>query len=142
MSKSERRSDCPISGSLEMWGDKWSLLIIRDLMFYGKNTYGDFLKSDEKISTNILAARLLALEEAGIIEKRDHPDSKAKVWYQLTPKGIDLLPLVIEISVWAEKYSGIPADIKQMLDEMRKDKAGALRAKMLELQNSRKTALG
>lgn len=142
MSKSERRSECPISGSLEMWGDKWSLLVIRDLMFYGKNTYGDFLKSDEKISTNILAARLLALEEAGIIEKLDHPESKAKVWYQLTQKGIDLLPLVIEISLWAEKHVAIPPEIKHMLEEMKKDKEASLRTKMLELQAMRKTTLG
>lgn len=142
MSKSERRSECPISGSLEMWGDKWSLLIIRDLMFAKKNTYGDFLKSDEKISTNILAARLLALEEADIIEKRDHPDSKAKVWYQLTQKGIDLLPLMTEISLWAEKHIDIPHEIKHMLNEMKKDKESSLRAKMLELQAMNKTAQG
>lgn len=133
MPKSEHRSECPISGSLEIWGDKWSLLIIRDLMFAQKNTYGEFLKSDEKISTNILAARLLALEEAGIIEKLDHPSSKAKVWYQLTPKGIDLLPLIIEISLWAEKYSDIPNDIKLMLDAVKKDKEQALSAKKQEL---------
>ena len=140
MSKPEPRSECPISGSLDIWGDKWSLLIIRDLMFAKKNTYGEFLKSDEKISTNILAARLLALEEAGIVEKLDHPDSKAKIWYQLTPKGIDLLPLIVEISVWAEKYSVIPEDIQRMLDAMKKDKEGALRAKMLELTVMRKVA--
>jgi DNA-binding HxlR family transcriptional regulator len=138
MSKPEPRSECPISGSLDMWGDKWSLLIIRDLMFAQKNTYGEFLKSDEKISTNILAARLLALEEAGIVEKLDHPDSKAKIWYQLTPKGIDLLPLIVEISVWAAKYSAIPDGIQRMLDAMKKDKEGALRAKMDELTAMRK----
>ena len=142
MSKTEQRSMCPISGSLEMWGDKWSLLIIRDLMFYGKNTYGEFLKSDEKISTNILAARLLALEETGTIEKLDHPDSKAKVWYQLTPKGIDLLPLMVEISVWAGKYSVVPNDIQHMLDAMKNDKEGALRAKTIELQAARMTTIG
>lgn len=102
-------------------------------MFAQKNTYGDFLKSDEKISTNILAARLLALEEAGIVEKLEHPDSKAKVWYQLTPKGIDLLPLIVEISLWAEKYSVISNDQKIMLDAVKKNKEGALSAKMTEL---------
>jgi DNA-binding HxlR family transcriptional regulator len=138
MPKPQPRSECPISGSLDMWGDKWSLLIIRDLMFAQKNTYGEFLKSDEKISTNILAARLLALEEAGIVEKLDHPDSKAKIWYQLTPKGIDLLPLIVEISLWASKYSAIPDEIQRMLDAMKNDKQGALRAKMDELTAMRK----
>jgi DNA-binding HxlR family transcriptional regulator len=136
----EPRSDCPISGSLDMWGDKWSLLIIRDLMLAQKNTYGEFLKSDEKISTNILAARLLALEEAGIVEKLDHPDSKAKVWYQLTPKGIDLLPLIVEISLWAEKYSVIPKALQPMLEAVKKDKEGALSAKKLELLTMRNVA--
>lgn len=129
----EPRSDCPISGSLDMWGDKWSLLIVRDLMLAQKNTYGEFLKSDEKISTNILAARLLALEEAGIVEKLDHPDSKAKVWYQLTPKGVDLLPLIVEISLWAEKYLTIPKALQPMLEAVKKDKEGVLSAKKLEL---------
>ena len=88
----KKRSDCPISCSLDVWGDKWSLLIIRDLMFKKECTYGDFLKSDEKIATNILASRLQTMEENGVIKKLEHPDSKAKVLYKLTEKGIDLLP--------------------------------------------------
>lgn len=69
MATTKKRSECPISCSLDVWGDKWSLLIIRDLMMLKQCTYGDFLKSDEKIATNILAARLLMLEENGIISK-------------------------------------------------------------------------
>src|SRR5215203_825322 len=100
----KKRSDCPVSCSLDIWGDKWSLLIIRDLMFAKECTYGDFLKSSERIATNILASRLQVLEENKIIEKLPHPDSKAKVLYRLTRKGIDLLPLLVEINLWAEKY--------------------------------------
>ncbi|MDP4203513.1 MAG: helix-turn-helix domain-containing protein [Bacteroidota bacterium] len=122
MTDSKKRSDCPISCSLEIWGDKWSLLIVRDLMFAKQCTYGDFLKSDEKIATNILASRLQTLEENGIITKSVHPDSKAKVLYKLTQKGIDLLPLMIEINLWAEKYYDLPADRKAMLKEVKKDK--------------------
>ena len=122
MLKSKKRSDCPVSSSLDIWGDKWSLLIIRDLMFAKECTYGDFLKAPEKIATNILAARLQNLEENEIIEKLDHPESKAKVLYRLTQKGIDLLPLMIEINLWAEKYFPIPADRKAMLKEVKKDK--------------------
>lgn len=133
MPKTTHRSDCPISYSLEIWGDKWSLLIIRDLMFAHKNTYGEFLQSAEKISTNILATRLLALEEAGIIEKRPHPDSKAKVWYQLTPKGIDLMPLVLEISLWAEKFYEVPTEISTMLVLVKQDKERFVREKSAEL---------
>ncbi|OBW41197.1 HTH-type transcriptional regulator YodB [Chryseobacterium sp. MOF25P] len=134
MSNSKKRSDCPISSSLDVWGDKWSLLIVRDLMFAKQCTYGEFLKSDEKIATNILASRLLMLEENGIISKQDHPDSKAKVLYKLTEKGIDLLPLLIEINLWAEKYSEIPEIQKMILNEVKKDKAGFIEEKIEELK--------
>ena len=88
MKKITKRSNCPLSSSLDIFGDKWSLLIIRDMMFYKKSTYGDFLKSDEKIATNILATRLQGLEENKLIEKLEHPDSKAKVLYVLTHKRL------------------------------------------------------
>src|SRR5215207_2989331 len=128
MNKSKKRSDCPISTSLDIWGDKWSLLIIRDLMFAQQCTYGDFLKAPAGIATNILASRLQALEENKIIEKLDHPESKAKVLYRLTKKGIDLLPIMIEINLWAEKYFSIPADRKAMLKEVKKDKAAFIKS--------------
>src|SRR3982750_12919 len=138
MRQIKKRSDCPVSCSLDIWGDRWSLLIIRDLMFAKECTYGDFLKSPEGISTNILAARLKVLEENKIIKKSDHPDSKAKVLYRLTRKGIDLLPIMIEINLWAEKYfSFIPADRKAMLKEVKKDKVGFIKemSKRLESVN-------
>jgi DNA-binding HxlR family transcriptional regulator len=128
MKKAKKRSDCPVSCSLDVWGDKWSLLIVRDLMFATECTYGDFLKSAEGIATNILASRLQVLEENKIIQRSDHPDSKAKVLYRLTRKGIDLLPIMIEINLWAEKYFTIPADRKAMLKEVKKDKAGFIRS--------------
>lgn len=133
MNKMKKRSDCPVSNSLDIWGDKWSLLIIRDLMYAKECTYGDFLKAPERIATNILASRLQALEENKIIEKLDHPDSKAKVLYRLTRKGIDLLPVMIEINLWAEKYFTIPEDRKAMLKEAKKDKAGFIKAAMKAL---------
>ncbi|SKC62212.1 winged helix-turn-helix transcriptional regulator [Ohtaekwangia koreensis] len=136
MAKSKKRSDCPVSCSLDVWGDKWSLLIIRDLMTAKQCTYGDFLKSPEGIATNILASRLQALEENKIIEKLDHPDSKAKVLYKLTRKGIDLLPIMIEINVWAEKYFTIPEDRKQLLKEVKKDKPGFVKAFTKELEKA------
>jgi DNA-binding HxlR family transcriptional regulator len=137
MKKLKKRSDCPVSCSLDIWGDKWSLLIVRDLMFAKECTYGDFLKSPEGIATNILASRLETLEENKIIEKLDHPDSKAKVLYRLTRKGIDLLPIMIEINLWAEKYFTIPDDRKAMLKEVKKDKAGFIKAGIKELESSK-----
>ena len=134
MNKARKRSDCPVSCSLDIWGDKWSLLIIRDLMFSKECTYGDFLKAPEGIATNILASRLQALEENEIIEKLDHPESKAKVLYRLTRKGIDLLPVMIEINLWAEKYFPIPADRKAMLREVKKDKTAFIKSMTKELR--------
>jgi len=125
----QRRSECPISSGLDIWGDKWSLLIIRDLMFFNKRTYGDFLKSGEKIATNILASRLQMLETNGMILKEEHPDSKAKVLYKLTQKGFDLLPVMIEINLWAEKYFTLPDDQKAMLVEVKKDKEHFIKEK-------------
>jgi DNA-binding HxlR family transcriptional regulator len=135
MKKAKKRSDCPVSCSLDIWGDKWSLLIVRDLMFAKECTYGDFLKSAEGIATNILASRLETLEENKIIEKLSHPDSKAKVLYRLTRKGIDLLPVMLEINLWAEKYFTIPDDRKTMLKEMKKDRAGFIKAGIKELES-------
>jgi len=129
----KKRSDCPISCSLDIWGDKWSLLIIRDLMFSKECTYGDFLKSDEKIATNILASRLQMLETHEIITKQDHPDSKAKVLYKLTRKGVDLLPLMIEINLWADKYFALPTERRAMLEEVKKDKDAFIRDKTIDL---------
>lgn len=131
--KKLKRSDCPISCSLDIWGDKWSLLIVRDLMFFKKSTYGDFLRSNEKIATNILASRLQSLEENGIIERSEHPDSKAKVLYRLTRKGIDLLPIFVEIHLWAEKYFKLPEEIKATIKEAKKDKDLYIRSLQKEL---------
>ena len=99
-------------------------------------TYGYFLKSDEKIATNILASRLQTLEENKIIIKSDHPDSKAKVLYKLTQKGIDLLPMMIEINLWAEKYFTIPAARKAMLKEVKKDKEKFIKTATKDLKNT------
>ena len=136
MKEIKKRSDCPVSCSLDIWGDKWSLLIVRDLMFNKQCTYGDFMKADEKIATNILASRLQTLEENGIISKSDHPDSKAKVLYKLTQKGIDLVPLLIEINLWAEKYYDVPADRKAMLKEVKKDKQKFIETAIKDLKKS------
>src|SRR6185295_18508291 len=100
-----RRSACAISLALENIGDKWSLLILRDLMFTDKRTYGELQSSDESIATNILAARLLSLEASGLIRKADDPTNGRRKLYFLTEKGIDLLPVIIELRQWMEKHA-------------------------------------
>lgn len=134
MESRKKRSECPISCSLDIFGDKWSLLIIRDMMFFNKSTYGDFLKSAEGIATNILASRLQSLEENQLIEKLEHPDSKAKVLYKLTQKSIDLLPIIVEIHLWAEKYFVIPAELKSVLKEAKKGKDEFIKATTRQLK--------
>jgi DNA-binding HxlR family transcriptional regulator len=136
MKEYKKRSECPVSCSLDIWGDKWSLLIIRDLMFAKQCTYGDFLKSGEKIATNILASRLQTLEENGLITKSDHPDSKAKVLYKLSQKGIDLLPIMVEINLWADTYFSLSADRKAQLDEIKKDKEKFIQSAKEELKSA------
>ena len=139
----KKRSECPLSCALDIFGDKWSLLIIRDLMFDNKCTYNDFLKSQEGIATNILASRLKELEENGIIEKSAHPDSKAKNLYRLTSKGIDILPILIEVYIWSDKYFTIPADIKVVIQEAKKDKEkfeNQIRSKLTTLLEMQKAS--
>ena len=128
------RSNCPVSNSLDVLGDKWSLLIVRDLLHSKEMTYGDFLKSEEKIATNILASRLQMLEENGIVSKFPHPESKAKVLYKLTVKGIDLLPVIIEMSVWFDKYYDLIPERKTALKAMTKDKAGFIKTTVQQLK--------
>ncbi len=99
------RSDCPLNFGLEIFGDKWTLLIIRDLMFFGKRYYGEFLESEEGISTNILADRLAMLEKQKIVVKKKSSAHKQKYIYSLTQKGIDLLPVIIAIGLWSDQYA-------------------------------------
>ncbi|HEY4655289.1 MAG TPA: helix-turn-helix domain-containing protein, partial [Cyclobacteriaceae bacterium] len=91
------RSQCPISTALDIFGDKWTLLVIRDLLFNQKKTYGEFLDSEERIATNILSDRLSLLERTGIVSKQKHPYHGLKIVYSLTQKGIDLIPVLVEI---------------------------------------------
>jgi DNA-binding HxlR family transcriptional regulator len=99
-----RRSDCPINFALETFGDTWSLLIIRDIVYFGKQTYGEFLASDEGIATNILANRLARLEQQGILTKLPHPTDVRKERYVLTEKGLDLIPILVEMANWSAEY--------------------------------------
>ncbi|HEV2438532.1 MAG TPA: helix-turn-helix domain-containing protein [bacterium] len=98
------RSHCPISLALEVVGDRWSLLILRDLIMREKRRYQEFLGSEEGISTNILADRLARLEQRGLITKSDDPDDKRQFRYSPTQKALDLLPVIYEMGRWSAKY--------------------------------------
>ena len=118
----KRRSGCPLNASVEMLGDRWSLLIIRDMMLRGSKTYKEFLEGFEGIATNILAERLRRLRAYGIIEAQKDSDDARKVIYILTQKGIDLAPVMTELVLWAAAHDETENPI--LVRAMRKDKLG------------------
>jgi DNA-binding HxlR family transcriptional regulator len=115
------RSKCPINLLLEVVGDSWSLLIIRDLMFKGRSTYKAFLGAEEKIATNILADRLSKLETSGLISKGNDPEDARKFIYRLTEKGADLAPVLVEMMLWSNKYN-LTDTPKDILASMQKNR--------------------
>ena len=117
-----RRSGCPISIALELLGDAWSLLIVRDLMFKGRRTFNEFLAGGEGIATNILAVRLRRLEASGIVEKHADPADRRRSLYRLTHKGICLAPVLVELVVWSathETTEASPEVVRQMREHRR-----------------------
>ena len=125
----KRRSGCPLNASVEMLGDRWSLLIIRDMMLRGFRSYKEFLESYEGIATNILADRLRKLEAYGIIAAEQDPSDGRKLIYLLTAKGLDLAPVLTEMVLWAAAHERtenqalvrlMQKDKKQFLAEVRK----------------------
>jgi DNA-binding HxlR family transcriptional regulator len=130
----KKRSDCPISCSLDVIGDKWSLLIIRDVMLRGKMSYSEFLHSEEGIATNILVSRLTILEEQEILVREVAPTNKSKYMYSLTQKGADLMPIIIELMDWGAKYNkNCPR--KELGQKIKKDKAAVVRELSEALKN-------
>ncbi|OLB19606.1 MAG: hypothetical protein AUI12_18185 [Acidobacteria bacterium 13_2_20CM_2_57_6] len=118
----KRRSRCPLNASVEILGDRWSLLIIRDMMLRGFRTYKEFLDSYEGIATNILADRLRKLIAHGIITTQRNPSDGRKVIYSLTPKGIDLAPVLTEMVLWAAAHedTGNQALVRQIQQDKEK----------------------
>ena len=122
----KRRSGCPLNASVEMLGDRWSLLIIRDMMLRGFRSYKEFLESYEGIATNILADRLRRLEAYGIIGTERDPSDGRKVVYKLTAKGIDLAPVMAEMVLWAAAHE--ETGNEALVKELQKDKQGFIAA--------------
>ena len=120
------RSHCPTNYALEHFGDKWSLLIIRDLMFKGKRHYNEFFESEERVSTSVLGDKLKGLEESGIIRRGVDRVKKSRIRYSLTDKGIALLPLMIEMIIWSGTFDSETAAERGFLDRARVDKLSLL----------------
>jgi DNA-binding HxlR family transcriptional regulator len=112
-----RRSGCPISTALDVLGDRWSLLVVRDLLFKGLRTFGEFAAAGEGVATNVLAERLRRLQTEGIVVRAPDADDARRVVYRLTPKGLDLAPVLVELVLWAAKHERTdapPAVVRRM----------------------------
>jgi DNA-binding HxlR family transcriptional regulator len=115
------RSPCVIGNLLDIVGDRWTLLLVRDLLFFGKHEYKDFLSSPEGIATNILSDRLKRLLSSGIIEESLHPTNKSRKLYYLTAKGKALLPILIEMLRWGSVYFPASGSMKPVFDRVERD---------------------
>jgi DNA-binding HxlR family transcriptional regulator len=122
--RTERRSDCPVNFALQTFGDAWSLLVIRDLMFTDRNSYTDFLNAEEGMATNVLATRLQQLQARGLIRRRGTGRGAP---YALTEKGLDLLPVMLELVSWSAKHDRRTAAPKAFVARIRKDREGLIR---------------
>lgn len=122
----DHRSECPIAYGLDFFGDRWSLLIVRDIAIYGRRHYGQFEAAGEGIATNILASRLKQLVEDGIVEKLRDPEHGSRRIYRLTEKGIDLLPMVVEIIRWSAKHDPDSPVTEEYLRRAMQDREGLL----------------
>ena len=121
-SANTRRSGCPVSCSLDLLGDKWSLLIVRDMVFGRKRYFKEFLASPEGIATNILTNRLKRLEDSGIISKQPDPENRRQIVYTLTEKGIALIPVLVELRCWGAIYESAPNVDPDEVQRMQQDK--------------------
>ena len=116
MRKIEKRSDCPISYSLDILGDKWTLLILRDLALGDMHFYKDFLDAGEGIATNVLGDRLKMLEAYGLIESKPYEKRRTMKYYTMTEKGAELIPMLIDLWVWGAKHDPNTAVSKEDLE--------------------------
>jgi len=128
MSENIFRSTCPISSSLDLFGDKWTLLIVRDLLYHGSRTFKDLFGSEEKIPSSRLADRLKKLEKMDAITKENHPTNKKVFIYKLTQKGKDLAPAIVDLITWGNKYLNehISEESKAFAKNLEENREGVL----------------
>lgn len=130
----KRDTGCPFAFALDAFGDRWSLIVVRDLMFRGKRTYGEFLLGEEHVATNVLADRLKDLEAVGIIARTRDADNRRRYLYSLTEKGFDLAPMMLEILRWSAKFDSKTIVTKKIVNRIENDRDGFiadLRARLM-----------
>lgn len=120
----KRNTGCPVAFALDTFGDRWTLVIVRDMILRHKETYGEFLEGAEGIATNILADRLKHLEAEGIIEKSRDPENRRRILYRLTEKGCDLAPVILDMILWSFKYDPETKAPQAMINELESDREG------------------
>lgn len=121
-----RRSSCPVSCALDVLGDKWTLLVIRDIIFKHKRYFKDFLTSPEKIASNILSDRLKKLEECDIVLRRPDPVNARRIIYTPTEKGLDLMPAILELLLWGVKHDPASDAHEGLIQRLEQDRAGLM----------------
>ena len=121
-----RRSKCPISFGLDIFGDKWTLLVLRDLIMWKKTTFQELKNSAEGIATNILSDRLRKLESYGIIQREIDPDDGRRVIYRVTEKGVDLVPALLEIGAWGARHDKDTGMSRKNLHTFANDRDGVI----------------
>lgn len=126
-SRSRARSGCPIDFGLDIFGDRWTLLVIRDLLFAGKRHFNELMQSPERIASNILAARLKKLEERGLISRVPDPENRKQVVYELTGMGRDLTPVLVELVRWGGKYDPDTPVPKSVVKRLSRDNEALLK---------------
>jgi len=120
------RCDCPFTSAIDVLGDKWMLVIVKQMLLEGKETFKDFVESDEAVATNILSVKLKLLEEQGLVTKTKLPNNKKTNLYLLTDKGLALAPLLVELALWSDSYLRAAHPMMQSgegMKQMRTDKA-------------------
>lgn len=127
MIRSDRKSDCAINFSLESFGDPWSLLVVRDIAFFGKTEFGEFMASDEGIGSNTLSRRLSSLEAQGIITRRRSAHDRRKEHYELTEKGLALVPVLVELTLWGAAHDPDTGASPEEVAAMRRDRDAFIR---------------
>lgn len=128
MKRQDVKSQCPINFTVEVFGDPWTLLIMRELTYFGVMTFGQLLKIDELISTSVLADRLEHLQRTNIIKKAGHPTDKRKTVYSLTKTGLDALPMLYEVAAWGSRNNPTAAAPESWFEALRRDKQIVLNA--------------
>ncbi len=126
VSPSGQRSHCPITYSLDIVGDRWTLLVLRDLIIVRKRHFREFLASDEGIASNILTSRLKLLECSGLLTRRPDPENARQVIYEPTKKGLDLLPAMLELARWGGTYDPDTAAPRDLIRRIEKDRDGVV----------------